>query len=698
MAVNAAEPQLAVNPQSGRDIIFAFGIIVILALLFLPIPTILIDFGLAISIAFSVLILMVVLWIQKPLDFSSFPTILLIATMLRLSLNISTTRLILSEGDKGESAAGAIIQGFASFVMSDDFVIGVIVFIILVTVNFVVITKGATRIAEVGARFTLDAIPGKQMAIDADLSAGLLNEAEAQARRRELEEESSFFGSMDGASKFVRGDAIAGLIITSVNIVGGIIIGVWRHGMEFSEAADVFIKLSVGDGLVSQIPALIVSLAAGLLVSKGGTRGSADRAVIGQLGAYPKALFMAAGLLIIMALTPNLPFLPFACLALICAGTGFVINQRRELEEEQEKQADEDALQQQISEKSDSIQNTLKVEGIELSLGSQLRGKLLLNEKEMAFRIGRMRKRFAKTYGFIIPEIKISEEISIGAKEYRIDILGSTVAKGEISLTDVLVISKKPLPEGIDFEEVTEPAFNTKALRVSDIYAGELKNQDYNVVDPLSQILTHLSEVLKNNLSQLFSYKDMRRLLDGLDKEYLKLVDEICPTHLSFSGLQSVFKLLLAERVSVRNVEQLLEAVAEVCPFVKRGEQIVAHVRTRIGQQICSELVVDGQLKLLRLGDDWEGAFTEALKKDQRGEIIDFKMATTELEKFGELVTARINSLVADGHVFAVTTSPEIRSYVKMIVERLFPSLPVISTMEIARGIDVKIIGAVSDT
>lgn len=697
MAANPADQLLMTDHQSGRDVIFAFGILVILALLFLPIPTFLIDLGLAVSIAFSVLILMVVLWIQKPLDFSSFPTILLIATMLRLSLNISTTRLILSEGDRGEGAAGSIIQGFASFVMSGDFVIGVIVFIILITVNFVVITKGATRIAEVGARFTLDAIPGKQMAIDADLSAGLINEQEAQARRRELEEESSFFGSMDGASKFVRGDAIAGLIITSVNIIGGIIIGVWRHNMELSQAADVFIKLSVGDGLVSQIPALIVSLAAGLLVSKGGTRGSADRAVIGQLGNYPKALYMAAGLLVVMALTPKLPFLPFAFLAAICAGTAYLISRRREEKIEKDKQADEEAIQKQLSEKSDSIQNTLRVEGIELALGSQLRGKLLLNENELALRISRMRKRFAKAYGFIIPEIKISEEISIGPREYRIDVQGNTVAKGRISLTDVLVIADKPLPDGIDFEEVTEPAFNTKALLVPDVYADELKRQGYNVVEPLSQILTHLSEILKNNLSQLFSYKDMRRLLDNLDKEYLKLVDEICPSHLSFSGLQSVFKLLLAERVSVRNVEQLLEAIAEVSPFVKRGEQIVAHVRTRIGQQICSELVVDGQLKLLRLGDEWEDAFSEALKKDQRGEIVDFKMTTEQLESFGDLVSKKVQGLIQERHAFAITTSPEIRSYVKMIIERLFPSLPVISTMEIARGVDVKILGAVSD-
>ena len=310
---------------TGSDVGLALGIVIILTVLFLPVSPMVLDIGLAFSIALSVLILMVSLWIQRPLDFSAFPTVLLIATMMRLSLNIATTRVILTHGDEGYAAAGQVIHGFSQFVMGGDFVIGLVVFAILIIVNFLVITKGATRIAEVGARFTLDAIPGKQMAIDADLSSGLIDEKEAQHRRRELEEESAFFGSMDGASKFVRGDAIAGLIITAVNIFGGIIIGVTRHGMEVSQAADVFTKLSVGDGLVTQIPALIVSLAAGLLVSKGGTRGSTDKAVFGQLGAYPKALFVAALLLFVLGVLPGLPSFPFFVLALGLVAIGIAV-------------------------------------------------------------------------------------------------------------------------------------------------------------------------------------------------------------------------------------------------------------------------------------------------------------------------------------------------------------------------------------
>ena len=357
--------------KSGRDVGFAIGIVTILAVLFLPIPPFLIDVGLAFSIALSVLILMVALWIPRPLDFSSFPTILLVATMLRLSFNIATTRVILSEGHEGVNAAGYVIGGFSNLVMSGDFVIGLIVFLILIVVNFVVITKGSTRIAEVGARFTLDAIPGKQMSIDADLSAGMIDDKEAQHRRRELEEESAFFGAMDGASKFVRGDAIAGLIITAINIVGGIAIGYARHDMGFGEAADVFTKLSVGDGLVSQIPALIVSLAAGLLVSKGGTRGSADQAIFGQMSAYPRALYVAGLLLILLALMPGLPALPFFFLALVMASVAYVLPQR---EARRVAAAEAEEKQKQINtqeEEKNSIKSSLKTPEIEFARNTQ---------------------------------------------------------------------------------------------------------------------------------------------------------------------------------------------------------------------------------------------------------------------------------------------------------------------------------------
>ena len=689
-----AEPFLP-RGNTGRDVVFAVGVLFILAVLFLPIPPTLIDIGLALSIAFSVLILMVSLWIQRPLDFSSFPTILLIATMMRLSLNISTTRLILSNGNQGTDAAGNVIDGFAQFVMGGDFFIGVIVFLILITVNFMVITKGASRIAEVGARFTLDAIPGKQMAIDADLAAGLLDEAEAQARRRELEEESAFFGSMDGASKFVRGDAIAGLIITAVNILGGIIIGVWRHGMELGQAADVFTQLSVGDGLVSQIPALIVSLAAGLLVSKGGTRGSADKAVLDQLANYPRALFVASGLMLVLSVTPGLPFLPFAVMALLMALASYLIPRRKadmarlQLEHETKEKAKEQA------QNKDTLKDTLAVPEIELVLGKKLGLKILMNQEEMAHRISRMRHKFARQYGFVVPEIKVTEDLAIHPKEYQVKILGTCMTTEEVAIDSVLVIAGGKEPPEMPLDEVTEPAFGAKAWLISDIYAAELKQAGYQTIDPLTQILTHLSEVIGNNLSQLFSYKDIRRLIDGLDKEYAKLVEEICPAHLSMSGLQAVFKLLLAERVSVRNVHVLLESIAEIAPHVKRTEQIVEHVRMRISQQLCGDIAHKGVLKILRLGNEWDTIFSEALEFDARGEVAEFKMDPAKLEEFGRQASTVIQSYIDKEEVFAISTLPEIRIYVRMIIERLFPTLSVISNVEIAKGMEVQAIGTI---
>jgi flagellar biosynthesis protein FlhA len=480
----------------------------------------------------------------------------LISTILRLSLGIATTRLILAHGDDGVFAAGYIIQGFSRLVMSGDFVIGIVVFLILVTVNFVVITKGATRIAEVGARFTLDAIPGKQMAIDADLSAGLIDDKEAQRRRRELEEESAFFGSMDGASKFVRGEAIASIIVIAVNIFGGVIIGVTRHGMPLGEAADIFTRLSVGDGLVSQIPALVVSLAAGLLVSKGGTRGPAERAVIGQLSAYPRALSVAAALMFGMGLMPGLPFLPFAAFGAILAGAAFAIPRRMAAEREA---AAADARSRDAKareEAKNSVKEALKTDEIELLVGKHLAGQVLRSPQEIASRVGKMRRKFALQYGFVVPEIRVAESLSVPSKGYQIKIHGTIVAAHDLRIGELLVVTGEGQQPDVPGDAVREPAFGMKAMWIPDSYATEVRREGYTPIDNLSAMLTHLSEVIRNNLTQLLSYKDVRVLLDRLDPEYKRLLEEICPSQISYSGLQAVLKALLAERVSIRNLHR----------------------------------------------------------------------------------------------------------------------------------------------
>jgi len=680
----------------SRDLAFAGGVVAILAILFLPIPPLLIDMGLALSVAMSVLILMVALWIQKPLEFSAFPTVLLIATLLRLALSIASTRLILSDGHKGVDAAGHVISGFSQFVMSGDFVIGIVVFIILITVNFLVITKGATRIAEVGARFTLDAIPGKQMAIDADLSAGLIDEKEAQNRRRELEEESAFFGSMDGASKFVRGEAIASLITIAVNIFGGIIIGVTRHGMPLSKAADVFTQLSVGDGLVSQIPALVVSLAAGLLVSKGGTRGQAQQAVLDQLGAYPRALMVASALMFVFAIMPGLPMIPFLLLGGCMAFIAYAIPKQRADQEAKVKAKVAEEQQKNLLESRESVKESLKLAEIEVCLGKHLASYLASSHGDLAHRVSKMRKKFAQDYGFVLPDVKLSDSLMIPPKSYQIKIHGTVVATQEIRPGDLLVVlGDGPMPD-VPGDEVREPAFGMKSLWISDVYMNEIKRQGFTAVDGASVLLTHLSEVIRNNLPQLLSYKDVRNLLDGLDSEYKRLLDDICPSQISYSGLQAVLKLLLAERVSIRNLSLILEAIAEIAPHARRAEQLVEHVRVRIAQQICGDLAEGGALNVLRLGNKWDIAFHQSLKRDAKGDVVEFDIDPRLVEQFGTEASEAIKARMGQVQSFAIVTAPDARPYVRMIIERMFSSLPVLSHLEIARGVEVNSLGTIS--
>ncbi|MEZ5899402.1 MAG: flagellar biosynthesis protein FlhA [Hyphomicrobiaceae bacterium] len=678
----------------GNDVAFAFGIVTILTILFVPLPGFMIDLGLAFSISLSVLVLMVALWISRPLDFTAFPIVLLIATMLRLSLNIATTRLILSQGYEGGNAAGHVIAGFASFIMGGDFVIGVIVFLILITVNFLVITKGATRIAEVGARFSLDAMPGKQMAIDADLSAGLIDEKEARRRRREVEDESAFYGSMDGASKFVRGDAIAGLIITAINIVGGILIGVIRHGLSVDRSMDVFLRLSIGDGLVTQIPALIISLAAGMIVSKGGTRESAEKAVFGQIGSQPRAVMIAGLVVAALGLAPGLPMVPFVLLSAALMVVAVVMPARRLAAQ---KLVEVGEAQRQATEAAESVsgRELRPPAELELVLGSQLAGLLLQNGNEIGVRVARIRRKFALQFGFVIPEVKISDDLGIAPKSYQIKIHGTIVAVGDLRPGEVLVVygsGRKPQFPG---DVATDPAFGMPAMWIPEMFTMGLRQEGFAPVDNASALLTHFAEVVRVNLASVFSYKDLRALIERLDPDYRKLVDEICPSHISNSGLQAVMKALLLERVSIRNLHLIVEAVAEIAPFTRKIEAIAEHVRTRISQQICGDLADGAHLKVLRLSNRWEMAFHQALKRDAKGEIVEFDLDPRMVEAFGTECSTAVHELLDQGHRFAVVASAETRPYVRLIVERIFPTVSVISHAEIGRATGIVTLGTI---
>jgi flagellar biosynthesis protein FlhA len=509
------------------------------------------------------------------------------------------------------------------------------------------------------------------MSIDADLSAGIIDEKEAQRRRKELEEESSFFGAMDGASKFVRGDAIAGLLITCINVFGGIIIGYFRHGMPISEAADVFVKLSVGDGLVSQMPALIVSLAAGLLVSRGGTVGSTEQAVVNQLSGYPRALSVSAVLMAILGLMPGLPFVPFMFLSGLLAFGAWFIPRQVEAENKARRELEEKKVVQNKELEKDSVKAVLRTSEIELALGKMVSTRLLGAHQELAFRVGKMRKKFATQYGFVVPEIKVTDDIGIAEKSYQIRIHGTTVASNMLRVGEVLVVTGSGRKPSIPGDEIREPAFGMPAVSILEAFADDLKREGFQPIDNVSVVLTHMSEVIRNNLPALLSYKDVKVLIDRLDPEYKKLADEICSSHMSYSGLQAVLKLLLAERVSIRNLHLILEAVAELAPHVRKTEQIVEHVRVRMAQQLCGDLADNGVLRVLRLGSKWDLAFHQALKRDNKGEIIEFDIDPRMLEEFSEQAT-------------------------KVIREFMDRGLPVLSHVELAKGIEIKILGSIS--
>ena len=691
-----AAPALAQVSKSRNEIGFAVAIAAMLSILFVPIPAMLLDLALALSVSLAILILMVSLWIERPLDFSAFPLILLVTTMLRLALNVATTRLILTHGHEGARAAGNMVGGFARLVMGGDFVIGAVVFAILLTVNFIVISKGATRIAEVGARFTLDAIPGKQMAIDADLSSGLIDENEARARRAELEQESAFYGSMDGASKFVRGDAIAGLIITFINSFGGIIIGVTRHGLDVQTSADTFIKLTVGDGLVTQIPALIVSLAAGLLVSKGSNRGTVQKAILSQLGGYPRALTIAAAMLAIMALLPGLPFLPFAVISTMFAASALLLVRKRSADDEIIKSTKRASDEQRASEKMTSAKEILRVPEIQLCLGRQLSASMMVSHGELALRVSKMRKKFAQSYGFVVPEIKLSDDLTLLPKQYVIKVHGTLVASYELQPGSLLVMLAGKPPLDMPGDPVKDPAFGLDALWVPEVFAKELRNAGFNAIDMMSVMLTHLSEIVRNNLAQLLSYRDVRAITETLEPEYKKLLDEVVPGLISFSTLQAVLRLLLSERVSIRNLHQILEAVAEIVSHSRKPEMIQEHVRMRLAQQICGDISENGVLRVLRLGTAWDGIYLQALRRDQKGEIIEFDIDPRQLENFVNDLTKAVKPQLEVGTSFALSCAPEARPYVHMVVDRVFPNLPVLSHVEVAKALKIELLGAIS--
>ena len=672
----------------GSDIGLALGIIALLAVLVVPLPTVLLDFGLAISITASVLVLMVAILLQRPLDFTSFPTLLLITTLLRLSLNVATTRLILSHGHEGPGAAGHVVQAFGGFLMGGDVVIGVILFAILLIVNFMVITKGSGRIAEVAARFSLDAMPGKQMAIDADVSSGMIPEAVARRRRKELEEESGFYGAMDGAAKFVRGDAIAGLLITVINIVGGLAIGLLRHGMPLADAAGTFTTLTVGDGLVSQIPALLVSTAAGIVVTKGGIDGAADVALVRQLAGSPKPLALAAGAAAVVALLPGIPALPFLLLAGL-AGSGAYYRHHNP----PPPLHPEPAVAAASGEAP--ITDMLRIDTIRLELGFGLLSLAGGDAPRLTEQIKGLRRSIAAEMGFVLPPVRIQDNLQLEADAYCIRIKEMEAARG--TLRPAMVLAMDPAGGTPDFpgEATTEPAFNLPALWIDPSRRDEAAFRGYTVVDPASVLTTHLTEIVRDSMAELLSYAETSKLLDELPREQQKLVSDLVPAVASIGVVQRVLQSLLAERVSLRDLPTILEGIQEACGGPVRSIQAIAgHVRTRLARQISdSHTGPAGFIPLVALSPEWEAAFADSMVGP--AEDRQLAMAPTQLQAFMLAFRSAFDAAAAGGETPVLLCSAHVRPHVRAIVERLRPATPVLAQTEIFARARIRTLGTI---
>jgi flagellar biosynthesis protein FlhA len=682
------------------DIALAFGVLTILVVLILPLPAILLDFALAISIILSILILMVSLFIQAPLEFSVFPTVLLISTMLRLALNLASTRLILAHGHEGTAAAGHVIEAFGNFVMAGNFVIGVIVFTILVIVNFVVITKGSGRIAEVAARFNLDAMPGKQMAIDADLSAGLIDEKDARKRRKHLEDESAFYGAMDGASKFVRGDAIAGLLVVFINVIGGMIVGILQQGMSFSEAARTFTVLTVGDGLVTQVPALIVSTAAGLLVSKAGLSEAADKVMLRQISMYPNALGMSGAVMLVMGLLPGVPMLPFLFLGGGACGLAYTIGRqtKRRLAGEAA-QAAAEARGGGVAggpAPEEPISTALKMDDLKIELGYALLPRVNSPEgnDRLTEQIKALRRSLASEMGFVMPAVRILDNVQLDANGYIIKIKEVEAGTGRVWPAQYMVMD--PTGGQIDLPGVhtTEPTFGLPATWVDASLREEASVRGFTVVDAATVLATHLTELIKVNVADLLSYAEVQKLLKELPKEQGELIKDIIPGQITVTGVQRVLQYLLTERVSIRDLSTILEGIADGLSFTRNPATLTEHVRARLARQLCAQHSSPaGYLPLIGMSAKWEQAFAESMVG--QGDERQLAMQPSKISEFITRVREQFELAAQEGEAPVLVTSAGARPYVRSIIERFRAQTPVLSQSEIHPRARLKTVGSI---
>jgi flagellar biosynthesis protein FlhA len=680
-------------------ILLALALMAIIVMMILPVPSWVLDVGLAASFSLAILIFTVTLFIERPLDFSVFPTVLLASLMLRLSLNVSSTKLIIGQGHTGTAAAGNVIEGFANFVMGGSVLLGLVIFIVLLIVNFMVITKGAGRMAEVGARFALDGMPGKQLAIDADMSAGAITHAEAKERREIELAETTFFGSLDGASKFVKGDAVAGLLITIMNLVMGLIIGIAVHDMPVNQAFETYSILTIGDGLVSQIPSVIISIAAALLLAKGGANGSADLALFKQLGKYPAALITVSVLMAMFAVVPGLPFIPFMIGAGALGAAAWYVIKANKIESEAIKEPQAPAKK----EASESLGDILDLDDIHVEFAPDLVAMVLDPQTGLDSRITNMRNHVATVFGLILPEIRLTDDASLPSGTYVVRIQGVIQAQDRLKpgLSLALITEHADdLPAG---EDVKEPVYGAPARWVTPEQSEEMALKGCTVVSSTEVLATHLLEVIKKNFPRLLGTRSLRRLMEEMvnltDKKKSdanqKLLSDLVPDRVPMDLLLSILRLLLEERVSIRNIPLILEAIAEARGSHATPESICEHVRQRMGFQLISEIKrQDGTLPLLQLAPEWEEKFSTHQIDGERGQS-DIALPPSDFNKLARAMADKIAKAGETGIYPAVVTSTRRRRFVKTVLTAQGIQNPVFSFEEIGTEARPSLVGLV---
>jgi flagellar biosynthesis protein FlhA len=676
--------------MKARDISVLAGVILIIAMLVIPMPTFMLDFFIIVNISLALLIILIAMNTTQPLQFSIFPSLLLLVTLFRLGLNVSTTRSILSKGD-----AGNVVHTFGEFVVGGNILVGIVVFFILIIIQFIVITKGSERVSEVAARFTLDAMPGKQMSIDADLNAGMISDREAKERRETIEREADFYGAMDGASKFVKGDAIAGIIIVLINMLFGIIIGMVQMGLSFGESAEMFTRMTVGDGLVSQIPALIISTATGIIVTRAASEGNLGFDISKQLLAYPIMLFVAGGTIIMLGLfTPINDFFTITIGGLLSVGGYLLLKAERE-QKEKEEVVEEDIQTEQLK-SPESVVNLLQIDPIEFEFGYSLIPLADTSQGgDLLDRIVMIRRQLALELGMIVPVVRIRDNIQLQPNEYRIKIKGSQVAKGELLLDHYLAMSP-----GIDDEEITgietvEPAFGLPAIWIGEEMKERAEFSGYTVVDPPSVVSTHLTEIIKKHAHELIGRQETKQLVEHLKESYPAIVEEVTPDALTIGEIQKVLSKLLKERISIRNLAIIFETLADFAKMTKDTDLLTEYVRQGLSRQISKSYVAENEpLHVITLGGSVEKKIADSVQQTEHGNYLS--LDPHDSQSIFDSITRELESGRSFDQSIVILCSPAVRMYVRQLIERYLPDVAVLSYNELEPELEVKSVGVVN--